>query len=409
MKATNKIITLIIIMVLSVSALFAADSMLPQDDVTYNLVTNRFSKTSARILSMGGAGIAVRSNQDALYVNPASLGEKGLVWNVPNVAVTIYNTRDMIATGIADNYKNISDEMGKYTEALIGILGKPGNNKIATVDAGVGVKLGRFALALDTQANFNTYTPPTSVLDIAVVPQVDVVASTGLGLRFLRDSSVNFDVGFAARFNLRAYYEKVDINTVMDAMNNSGNFIKSLQESKPVMVGYSIPIDFGANLNVPGGVTFSAVLRNVNGNFKFSQYESLKAAQNNAKDVLKSKLKVESPMSLDFGFGWKPKFGLSWLADPNIAIDFVDTVGFFKNMSFSNMFTHLRAGIELQLLSVFELRAGLNQGYVSLGLGVNLMNIIHLEASYYRLEFGKNVGDKPIDAITIRTNIFWER
>ena len=60
MKATNKIISLIILMVLSVSALFAADSMLPQDDVTYNLVTNRFTKTSARILSMGGAGIAVR-------------------------------------------------------------------------------------------------------------------------------------------------------------------------------------------------------------------------------------------------------------------------------------------------------------------------------------------------------------
>ena len=114
-------------------------------------------------------------------------------------------------------------------------------------------------------------------------------------------------------------------------------------------------------------------------------------------------------MSLDIGFGWKPKFGLSWLADPNIAIDFVDTIGFFNSASLSNVLVHLRAGIELQLLSVFELRAGLNQGYVSLGLGVNVMNVIHLEASYYRLEFGKNVGDKPIDALTIRANLFWER
>ena len=122
----KKVLIAILVMAISMSSIFAVDSMLPSDDVTYNMVTNRYSKTSARILSMGGAGIAVRSNQDALYVNPASLGEKGLVWNVPNVAITLYNTRDLIATDIVDNYKNIKDDMPKYTEALINILGKAG-------------------------------------------------------------------------------------------------------------------------------------------------------------------------------------------------------------------------------------------------------------------------------------------
>ena len=405
----KKVLIAILVMAISMSSIFAVDSMLPSDDVTYNMVTNRYSKTSARILSMGGAGIAVRSNQDALYVKPASLGEKGIVWNVPNVAITLYNTRDLIATGIVDNYKNIKDDMGKYTDALINILGKAGNNKIATTDAGVGAKLGRFAFAVDTQFNLNTYTPSTSVVDIAVVPQIDVVTSLGFGYRFFKNNPVNFDLGIAARLDLRAYYEKVDVNTIMGAVNDSSTFVKSLNETTPIMIGYAIPIDLGANLNVPGGVTFSAVLRNLNGNFSFSQYASLKNANNNAKDTVKNNLKIESPMSLDIGFGWKPKFGLSWLADPNIAIDFVDTIGFFNSASLSNVLVHLRAGIELQLLSVFELRAGLNQGYVSLGLGVNVMNVIHLEASYYRLEFGKNVGDKPIDALTIRANLFWER
>ena len=207
MNKISKILVLLLVMVISMSSVFAADSMLPQDDATYNMVTNRFTKTSARILSMGGAGIAVRSNQDALYVNPASLGEKGLVWNFPNVAFTLYNTRDLIATGIVDNYKNIQNDLGKYTEALYSILSGTGNNKIATVDAGVGAKWGRFAFALDTQANLNTYLGPgENGLGIAVVPQVDVVASTGLGLRFFRNSKVNFDVGIAARFNVIGYY-----------------------------------------------------------------------------------------------------------------------------------------------------------------------------------------------------------
>ena len=287
----KKVLIAILVMAISMSSIFA-DSMLPSDDVTYNMVTNRYSKTSARILSMGGAGIAVRSNQDALYVNPASLGEKGLVWNVPNVAITLYNTRDLIATGIVDNYKNIKDDMGKYTDALINILGKAGNNKIATTDAGVGAKLGRFAFAVDTQFNLNTYTPSTSVVDIAVVPQIDVVTSLGFGYRFFKNNPVNFDLGIAARLDLRDYYKKVDVSTIMGAVNDSSTFVKSLKEKTPIMIGYAVPIDLGANLNVPGGVTFSAVLRNLNGNFSFSQYASLKNANNNAKDTIKNNLKI---------------------------------------------------------------------------------------------------------------------
>lgn len=410
MGKVSKIVLLIIVMVISMSYIFATESMLPQDNVTYNMVTNRYSKTSARILSMGGAGIAVRSNQDALYVNPASLGEKGLVWNVPNVAFTLYNTRKLVDTGIIENYQTIKDDIGKYTQALYEILSGSGNNKLATVDSGFGAKWGRFAFAVDSQINLNTYLAPgNNAPDTVIIPQVDVVASAGLGLRFFRSSPVNFDIGIASRFNIRAYYEKVDISTIMNAINDSSDFVQSLQTQKQVMVGYSIPIDIGFNLNVPGGVTFSAVARNINGNFKFSQYKNLQEAQKDANNVIKSKLIVESPMSVDVGFGWKPNWGLSWLANPNIAVDVVDVISLTKGFSTTNLLAHMRAGIEVELLKLLELRAGINQGYVSIGAGVNLMNLIHLEASYYRLEFGEKLLNKPVDALTIRMNLFWER
>ena len=74
MKSLKKIITLTLIMVIALSTVFASN-LTPDIDVSYNMVDRPYSKTSARMLSMGGAGIAVRSNQDALYVNPASLGE----------------------------------------------------------------------------------------------------------------------------------------------------------------------------------------------------------------------------------------------------------------------------------------------------------------------------------------------
>ena len=69
----------------------------------------------------------------------------------------------------------------------------------------------------------------------------------------------------------------------------------------------------------------------------------------------------------------------------------------------------MRAGLEVELFKLLELRAGLNGGYVSIGAGLNVLNIIHLEASYYRLEFGEKLLDKPVDALTVRMNLFWER
>ena len=408
MKSLKKIITLTLIMVIALSTVFASN-LTPDIDVSYNMVDRPYSTTSARMLSMGGAGIAVRSNQDALYVNPASLGEKGLVWNVPNIAFTIYNTRELVASGIIDNYNNIASDPGKYAETILSIFGKAGNNKIATVDAGVGAKWGRLAFGVDTQVNLLTYTPSTSAIDVAVIPQVDVVLSTGLGLRFMRDSKINFDIGVAARLNARGYYEKLDANYVLSNLNSMDKIFTQLQETKPMVFLYSMPVDVGFNLNLPAGVTFSTVARNINGSFK-GDVTTLKEISSEAATLVKSdKIKLESPMSVDVGFGWKPNWGLSWLANPNIAVDVVDVISLTKGFSTTNLLAHMRAGIEVEILKLLELRAGINQGYVSIGAGVNLMNLIHLEASYYRLEFGEKLLDKPVDALTIRMNLFWER
>ena len=408
MKSLKKIITLTLIIVVALSTVFA-ENITPDTDVAYNMVDRPYTKTSARMLSMGGAGIALRSNQDALYVNPASLGEKGLVWNMPNVATTIYNARELIATGIIDNYQNIASEPGKYAETILGIFGKAGNNKIATVDAGVGAKWGRFAFGVDTQVNLNTYTPSTSAIDVAVIPQVDVVLSTGLGLRFMRDSKINFDIGAAVRLNARGYYEKLDANYVLSNLNSMDKIFTQLQEKQALVFLYSMPVDVGFNLNLPAGVTFSTVARNINGSFK-GDVTTLKEISSEAATLVKSdKIKLESPMSVDVGFGWKPYWGLSWLANPNIAVDVVDVIGLAKEFSTTNLLAHMRAGIEVEILKLLELRAGINQGYVSIGAGVNLMNLIHLEASYYHLEFGEKLLDKPVDALTIRMNLFWER
>ena len=63
-----------------------------------------------------------------------------------------------------------------------------------------------------------------------------------------------------------------------------------------------------------------------------------------------------------------------------------------------------RIGASLRLLDILDLRYGLSKGYHSVGLGIDLF-VVHLDVAYYTLEYGKNLGDKPIDALSVRIGL----
>ena len=369
---------------------------------------------------MGGAGIAVQNNADSLYINPASLGAKGLVFNIPNVAVTLYNIKSYNDEGILDTIiddpTGIMDNAGSIAGGLLqSDVFNLGRNKLATIDAGIGFKAGRFALAVDTQVNLNVYNDDGNLDSLKIIPQVDVALTTGLGLRFFRDNAINFDVGFSAGLNLRAFTRAVDYDTVMDMFENDKG-VDDILGSHTTAIGWAVPLSFGVNVNFPFGFTISAVASNINiinGGYNFKQTDFNKIQDDPMGEIFSAigadEFTAKSDMNLALGFGWAPDLGgWEWLADPTVAIDFVDLIGLFDDFSLNSFLARLKMGAEIKLFKVLEVRGGLNGGYVSLGLGVNLFKVIHLEASYYWNEFGETLGDKDVDAFTIRANIFWE-
>lgn len=426
----KKVLVTLLIVLVSATSVFAVDFNY-QDAAYLSAMGAPFTKTSARVAAMGGAGLAVFNNQDSLYLNPASLGGKGLVFNLPNAAFTLYN----IKTGYVDSgiFDQLLDDPGKFTDTdflmdnvlggVLDMLGTAGRNRVATVDAGIGFKAGRFALGIDTQVNLNTYLPVGSgTTDIQLVPQVDVAATAGLGFRFFRDNAINFDVGVSAQLNIRAFMQAFDAQTLISAFTNSeddSNILDSVLGGQPVAIGWALPLSFGINVNFPFGFTISSTLSNVHlikGGYNYVVQENYEAFTDDPLHAILSpftedtQFTVKSGMMLNLGFGWSPDLGgFEWIIDPTVAIDLVDINGLVKDWSTTNLLARVRAGVELQLFKAFELRAGLNGGYVSVGAGVNLFNVIHLEASYYWNEFGDVLGEKDVDALTIRMNIGWER
>ena len=70
--------------------------------------------------------------------------------------------------------------------------------------------------------------------------------------------------------------------------------------------------------------------------------------------------------------------------------------------------THLNIGAEIRLLSFLDLRAGMSQGYFSLGAGLDLW-AIKVDMAYYWKEFGETAGDYGLDGFTVRFNIGFDK
>lgn len=429
MLMPKKLFVLFAVLLASCAILFAADSPYnPSTNKVYSALNEPFTKTSARLSAMGGAGVAVFSNQDALYINPASLGEKGFVFNVPDVSFTLYN---FDALGI-DDFDKVSslDAILDTVGGILGTLSSPGRNKLLTVDSGAGFKAGRFAFAIDAQVTLNTYnegggafgdsndTESKTTNGLNAIPQVDVAATAGFGFRFFRDSSVNFDVGFSASLRMRAFMEAVNANELLDSLAND-NFDSVFGSDEKIIVGWAVPLTAAVNVNFPFGITIANVVSNihlVNGGYNYK----ITGGYDEIKDDIMGTITDTFKGSEDFvaksdpiwtlGFGWSPDFGgWNWIVRPTVAVDVVDVAGLVDDFNTEGILSRLRVGAELDFFKTFEIRAGLNAGYMSAGIGVNLFNVIHLEASYYWNEFGDRLGQKDVDALTIRMNIGWER
>lgn len=409
----KKILTILILALLIISPILADPTYSPAKAVAYKALSAPYTKTSARVEAMGGAGIAGFNNPDALYINPASLANKGFVLNLPSVAFTIYDFKELVDTGLMDEIAQNTDRLndGNYiaslTTKLLPVYGGKMRDKIIGFDAGIGTKLGLLALAIDTKLGVLTYTPG-GASSLEAIPQFDIVASAGLGFRVFDTGFISMDLGVAARVNLRIYSASLKAQDIID---ESGD-IATMINNKPIMTGYALPLDIGVNLNLPLGFTISAVAKNLHGAFTMYSYANADAfKESQFKELIQGDgtWKFDTDPSYNLGLGWNPDFGkLNQLVKLSLACDVIGIDKVFKDFKTENLYTSSKIGAEVKLLNLVELRAGLNQGYKTVGLGFNLFRIIHLEASYYWTELGDALGDNPVDAFTIRFNILWE-
>jgi len=389
-------------------------------DIGYKQVSETFMGTSVRVQGMGGAGLGMKGYHDSFLFNPANLAGSGFKLSLPAISVTVFNPKKILESGAIEAFDE-GDDAGMVSGAqkLLGVIGK-GYGDFLTTDISTAFTLGGFGLSLQVQERLMTYKPGVDLTGTNLIAQVTAAATAGFGMNIKAVPQVlDIDLGVSVQAVYKGYLKAVSAKTITDMVaDDDADFAETFLGKTPLMAGWALPISVGANFNFPFGLSLSAVARNINGNYSMSTYAS---ANDWAIEVLGTPLDdqyaatdpavleewtIESDWGLDFGFTWAPRF-LGNIVQPTIAIDVVDVLkmGGKEGEDLTRaFFEQTRLGASVRLLSLLDFRYGINMGYQSIGVGFDLL-VFHIDAAYYTREYGSSIGDKPIDALSLRFSI----
>jgi hypothetical protein len=351
-------------------------------------------------------------------MNPANAAKAGFKFSFPAVTVTAYNPVKILESQMFDKIED-DDPAGAAAEFLKTIT--KGYGDILTTDVSTSVSLGSFALSLEAQERLMSFQKTADSSSLNLIAQVTTAATVGFGFRINLTQSMSIDLGVSAQAIYKAYLKAQSASTITTAVSDE-NFdpAKTYLNETPLMAGYALPLSAGVNVNLPVGLTVSVVAKNFNGNYTMNTYDSVndwaeevlgQRLSDNADDdastaPIESEWTIEVPWRLDAGLTWKPNIGS--LIRPTIAVDVVDVMamsGKTGDALTRAFFEQTRLGASVRLLSLFDFRYGLNKGYQSIGVGFDLL-VFHIDAAYYTQEYGPSIGDKPIDALSLRFSLF---
>ena len=414
---TIKISLVVLLLALVITPLTGA--LYSPDKDGYALAGQQFIGTSVRVQGMGGAGYGVKGYHDSFLFNPANLAGSGFKLSLPSITVTAHNVQSILASGAIDEFVDGGDDgMIQGAMDLLGTI-KKGYGDFLTTDISTTFTLGGFGLSIQAQERLMTYNKKGTTSQSKLIAQLTAAVTLGYGLNIKAVPNIlDIDVGVSVQAVYKAYSKTIGAVDLIDKIDDdfddfdAGKFFLA---ELPMAAGWGVPISIGANLNFPYGLSFSVVAGNINGNYKMATYASLTdwnevlfgdGSSDDSTAVLDKEWDLEVPWTLGFGFTWAPTF-LGNIIKPTIAIDVVDVMAMGGKQAdelTQSFLEQTRLGASVRLLSMFDVRYGLNQGYQSLGVGFDLL-VFHIDAAYYTREYGKDIGDKPIDALSLRFSI----
>jgi hypothetical protein len=311
--------------------------------------------SNARAYGMGGAFAAVVDDDESLFFNPASLARnKGIGWRLADPYAGVAGV-DSIT-----QFANLQDE-AKFNETLGELYGEP-------IWVGLG---GKTAISLPFVAVAYYYDNYASIsIDNPVAPEMTTKVIADKGVAFGFGLPMGFmEMGFVMRSIERIGDQRTfgtgTIANIVAGIETPAVIFDTLETK-----GKGFGFDAGINFTIPLPVrpTISFVGKNI-GNMKFTAIEAGGTAP--ASEL--ANYTVGAALSIDAGFvSLTPAIQFDHLTDTTVQL---------------GKKAHLGLELDLPLL---DLRVGFNQGYYTLGAGIDI-GLVRVEGATW----GEELGDYP--------------
>lgn len=310
----------------------------------------------ARPLGMGGAFVAVSNDQNALFYNPAGLS------HVPDRRLVLLAVEAEVGQGAYDAYTDIldvdTDNELEVAQFLRDYIGEYSHAAAAVFPYYIRP---HFAFGIFGAANTNfiarNYQYPSLVIDSTA----DVGAALGYAHAFFNDAlSIGASLKYVVRKSLNETYTVPDIT--------SDNFDDMVEDD--VQDGSGILLDIGFIYR------FEKVAigqKDVVFQIGLSANNLIGSDMGHARDI-EEHVDVGIAASVD-----------SWL----FALDYFDVAGMIDDDDDPGK--RIRLGVEYQFEKLFAVRAGLYQGYTTLGLEIDTRYVL-IDLLTYAEEVGTYAG-----------------
>lgn len=364
-----------------------------------------FIPMSPEVMAMGGAFVAAAHGYNSFFYNPAGFAQPGGSLTLGSATVWVYSRPDQLLNLAMDISQNPTSDITQNLEdpATFTKIVALANQQLTTGGFGVGTSMGiGFAgggLGLGAVAMMDSYLWGPSIMGISGYATATVGFIGGLAIPFDL-FGIKFTVGGDIRpmVRIHAPLNNKQALSLVGAIINEGDPWAEFQKV-PAMHGVGIGLDAGAMANL-GGLIFAVTARDIMGTrFTYTDstvgkiYTSL-TTNGDLPDGATVTDEYVIPMDLSAGITFHPDLGgFKFLIDPMVSVDCQDFINVLSGEN-ESPWKLLHAGAEVTLLSLFAVRAGLNQGYVTAGAGVKLL---FLDANFavFSRELGKSIGDKP--------------
>lgn len=365
-----------------------------------------FLPMSPQVMGKGGSFIADAHGYDSFFYNPAGFSRSGGSFTLLSTTAWAYSR---------------PDELFGVGEQLLGGTSTPGsilnfmNKQVTTGGFGIGLSAGV------------GYVGNGLGLGVMIIEDSMLYGPTLLGASGDLTATIGFIGGLAVPLDVLGFKVHVggDIrpmirvhaplsNSVALGMLNglaNGQDLLSPLNNADAFYGVGIGIDLGAIAEL-GWFTFGLSVRDLGG----TQFKYNTSTFGTLTSTLGSQLKFPAgtavtadqyviPMDVGLGFAFHPDLGsLRYFIDPSFSVDLRDLGGALGGTR--SIWSLLHGGAELKLINMFTLRAGLNQGYLTIGAGVKLL-VLDLNFALFTRELGAYIGDRPSAGATLDMAIRW--